>query len=502
MEHAAATGNSRKLFHLIRTTGRKTLGVSETICETDGSTIHNQQRRLARWAEHFKAQFCWPPALAHPSPVSVHVPWSVSTDPPSEAEIRKEIQALGRHKAPGSDGLPPALFKDGGMRLVTELQVLFAKVWNSEQVPSSWGESIVVPIFKKGSRNECANHRGVSLIPIASKLLASVILRRLYKTREEQTREEQAGFRAGRGCIDQIFTLRQLLEHRHAFRRPTIIVFLDIRAAFDSIDRTALWNCLLRNGVPEKYVSILKELYRHTSGRVRAYGQLSPPFAVTSGVRQGCPVSPFLFNFAIEDVLQNALSGLPNGGVELLPGNRVFDLEYADDIALLSDNTQAAQQALNRLAIEVSRYGMCFAPSKCKVLLQDWQEPVPALTLCGVQLELVENFKYLGSLITAGGGVGEEITSRIARARTAFANLRHLWRRRDIRLSLKGRVYNAAVRSVLLYGCETWPLRAEDARRLSVFDHRCLRSIARVWWEHRVSNDEVRCRMLGADSRP
>ncbi|TNN06710.1 polyprotein, partial [Schistosoma japonicum] len=69
--------------------------------------------------------------------------------------------------------------------------------------------------------------------------------------------------------------------------------------------------------------------------------------------------------------------------------------------------------------------------------------------------------------------------------------------RQDIRLLTKGRVYCAAVRSVLIYGCETWPLRIEDIRRLQVFDHRCLRKIARVCWDHRVSNAWVRNRVLG-----
>jgi hypothetical protein len=102
----------------------------------------------------------------------------------------------------------------------------------------------------------------------------------------------------------------------------------------------------------------------------------------------------------------------------------------------------------------------------------------------------------------AGGSVEEEISLRITKARLAFANLRHLWRRRDIRLSIKGRVYNATVRAVLLYGCETWSLRAEDVRRLSVFDNRCLRSIARVWWRHHISNADVCQRVLGTNSRP
>jgi exonuclease III len=502
MEEAAASGDSRKLFRLIRVTGPKRSGVSETVCEEDGTAIHNLQRRLERWSEHFQQQFNWPSPPVVTVQASGFAPWSVSTDCPIEAEIRKEIQLIKRRKAPGSDGISPALFKDGGNALIKELTILFAHIWESEQVPLAWGESFITPVFKKGSHNACGNYRGISLIPVASKLLSTILLRRLTKTREEQIREEQAGFRPGRGCVDQIFAIRQLLEHRHAYRRPTIVVFLDIRAAFDSLDRTALWQCLVRFGMPEKYVNILKALYTQTSGRVRAYGKLSPSFAISSGVRQGCPISPFLFNFAVDDILNRSLEGLTNAGVELLPGNRVLDLEYADDIALLSDNTQAIQNALNRLAIEVSRYGMHFGPSKCKVLLQDWQEPVPAFTIGDETLETVESFVYLGSCIVAGGVVGNEVDLRISKARLAFVNLRHLWRRRDIRLSLKGRVYSASVRSVLLYGCETWPLLSDDVHRLSVFDHRCLRSIARIWWQHHVSNDEVRRRVLGFDSPP
>lgn len=102
---------------------------------------------------------------------------------------------------------------------------------------------------------------------------------------------------------------------------------------------------------------VLKELYRHTSGRIRAYGQLSPPFVDSSGVRQDCTISQFIFEFVIEDVLRNVLLGLLNGGVELLQWNRGFNLKYADDIILRTCNAQSAQYALSRLVIEVSKYG-------------------------------------------------------------------------------------------------------------------------------------------------
>ncbi|CAH8538271.1 unnamed protein product, partial [Dicrocoelium dendriticum] len=85
----------------------------------------------------------------------------------------------------------------------------------------------------------------------------------------------------------------------------------------------------------------------------------------------------------------------------------------------------------------------------------------------------------------------------VLKARSAFVNLRHLWRRRDVSFSLKGRVYSASVRSVLLYGSESWPIRVEDMRRLSAFDNGCLRRIARVRWQHRVTSNDVRRRVLG-----
>ena len=144
---------------------------------------------------------------------------------------------------------------------------------------------------------------------------------------------------------------------------------------------------------------------------------------------------------------------------------------------------------------------MRFSPSKCKLLLQDWPASTLKLRIGSEVVERVDNFTYLGSLISPNGLVSDEISARIQKARLAFANLRHLWRRRDIRLSIKGRVYWVTVCSVLLNGCETWPLRVEDTRKQLVFDHRCLRNIAFILWDHRVSNSEVRHRVLGNDDK-
>ena len=135
---------------------------------------------------------------------------------------------------------------------------------------------------------------------------------------------------------------------------------------------------------------------------------------------------------------------------------------------------------------------MQFKRANCNVLLQDWSGSSPNMVLAGEPIEVVDKYIYLRNCISAGGLTGNEISLRIGKARTAFFQLRHLWRRRVVSLSVKDRVYSAAVRPILLYGSETWLLRADYLRKLSVFDHRCLRIIARVWWERRISIVEVR----------
>ncbi|CAH8582840.1 unnamed protein product, partial [Schistosoma intercalatum] len=113
-------------------------------------------------------------------------------------------------------------------------------------------------------------------------------------------------------------------------------------------------------------------------------------------------------------------------------------------------------------------FGMRVSPSKCKISLQEWVVSAPELMIGSEVIECVDRFMYLdlGSLISPFGLVYDEISARIQKARLAFANLRHLWSRQDIRLPTKGRVYCAAVRSVVLCGSETWPVRVEDIPRL------------------------------------
>lgn len=147
-------------------------------------------------------------------------------------------------------------------------------------------DSRVVSLFKKRSRSDSVNHIAIGLVLMVSKLFLSVIVHVLYSVCIERTRKEQAEFRVGRGWVDRICTLRQLLEHPYALKRLTIVMFSENSVVCNSIYGSEQWYCLSGDQVLEKCVSVLKELCSQTSGLVRAHDQHSQKFIISFEVWQ------------------------------------------------------------------------------------------------------------------------------------------------------------------------------------------------------------------------
>ncbi|CAH8829913.1 unnamed protein product [Trichobilharzia szidati] len=261
MEKASATGNTRQLFSPNRETGDKRQMISETVSEKNGTIISSQDRRLERWKEHFEEQFNWPTTTLNLPSIHHLLEWDINTGPPSLNEVTKAVASLTRGKAAGPGGMTPEVFKDGGDSLLSASTKVLGNVWESQTVASVWCKSSVIPTYKKGDKSSCDDdHRGISLTNMISKVLGSIIMRRLSGVREEQTREKQAGFRPGRGCTDHIFTRRQILRHRNTYWRPTIVIFLDLKAVLDSLSQEVLWRCLAVKGMLRKYIALIKAL--------------------------------------------------------------------------------------------------------------------------------------------------------------------------------------------------------------------------------------------------
>jgi hypothetical protein len=131
---------------------------------------------------------------------------------PSSYEVEIAIEKLKRYKSPGIDQIPAELVQAGGDTLRSELHKLINCIWNKEELPEQWKESIIVPVCKKGYKTDCSNYRGISLLSTSYKILSHILLSRLTPYVDEIIGDHQCVFRRNRSTADQIFCIRQILE--------------------------------------------------------------------------------------------------------------------------------------------------------------------------------------------------------------------------------------------------------------------------------------------------
>ena len=139
---------------------------------------------------------------------------------------------------------------------------LFDAIWREEVVPGDWKSQLLVPLHKKGSRTICDNYRGIALLSIPSKVFTKAILNRLKPRAEVLLCESQCGFCSGRGCADQLFSLRTLMEKAREFHRPLYICFVDLRKAYDTVNHEALWSILQSSyRIPAKLLAVIQAVH-------------------------------------------------------------------------------------------------------------------------------------------------------------------------------------------------------------------------------------------------
>ena len=488
-EEAAAGGHMRILYQTTKTLVGKYGKAEVPVKDQEGKTIFGKEAQAKRWEEHFNSLLNRPPPSNPPNILPARNDLPICCDAPSKKEIIDAINKLKKGKAAGPDQIPPEALKADASVTADLLFPLFAKIWNDGEFPKDWKEGHLVKLPKRGDLSNCNNYRGITLLSIPGKVFNRIILERVKTATDPQLRDQQAGFRKNRSTTDQIAALRIIVEQSLEWNSQLIVNFLDYEKAFDSIDRATLWKILRHNGIPEKMVHLIKSMYEGTSCRVVHDGQLTDSFDIKTGVRQGCLLSPFLFILAIDWLMKETTRGRRNG-IQWTPWTQLDDLDFADDLALLSHTREQMQEKTSVLNSLSRSVGLRIHPGKSKVLkiVSASKEQVE---IEGNALEDVESFCYLGSIIDRDGGTTAEIKSRIGKAQAAFTSLNKLWRTRDISLRTKLRIFNSNVKSVLLYGCETWNASQTCIKRIQVFINKCLRRLLKIRWTDKVTNEEV-----------
>ena len=192
------------------------------------------------------------------------------------------------------------------------------------------------------------------LLNKASKVFCRVILKERIKTAlDEKLREEQAGFRAGRSCTDQIATLRIIVEQSIEWQSSLYINFIGFEKAVDSISRDVLWRLLRHYGMPDTIVTIIRVLYEGFSAQVVHNGQKIKPLNMRTGVKQDCLLSPLLFLVALDWATRTAFDR--KRSIQWAFTTSLEGLDFADDLALLSHRIQDMRDKARALEVQSAK---------------------------------------------------------------------------------------------------------------------------------------------------
>ncbi|KPU81866.1 uncharacterized protein Dana_GF27359, partial [Drosophila ananassae] len=271
IESSRDRNEARNFYQRVKrlTQGFKTGGVA---CkDDDGNLITDAEIVLRLWRDHFSSLLA---GSGHDDygeydPQTPIYGTDVDVPTPSHAEVKDAIQRLKNNKTAGADGLPAELFKAAGDMLVGSMHKLISKIWLTESMPDDWNHSMICPILKNGDATLRTNYRGISLLPVAYKVLTSVLCENLKPHAEALIGPYQCGFRPGKSTIDQIFTLRQILEKFYENQIDTYHLFVDYKAAFDSPRRDRLYAAMSELGIPAKLIRLCMMTLSNTISSVR-----------------------------------------------------------------------------------------------------------------------------------------------------------------------------------------------------------------------------------------
>ena len=300
-------------------------------------------------------------------------------------------------KAAGPDHIPPEALKADINTMMEILYKLFEAIWIEEVVPNDWKLGDLIKISKKGDLRNCDNYRGISLLSVPGKVLNRVVLERLRVAVDPNLRENQAGFRKGRSRTDQIATLRIIIEQSIEWNSALFVNFIDLEKAFDSLERESLWKLLRHYGIPEKIVSIIRSSYSGMSKRVIHDGKTSESFNVLTGVRQGYLLSPFIFLLAMDWIMHETTVNKRNG-IQWSISSQIDDLDFADDLALLSHTYNQMREKTSVLDTTAQQLGLNIHRRKTKVSRMNTANTNP-IPLRGEPIEDVDSLTYLGSIV-------------------------------------------------------------------------------------------------------
>ena len=377
-------------------------------------------------------------------------------------EIRQQLTTLKNWKAGGMDRIKNEMLKICDSKEGLEmLSTLLNQIWEKETLPSELEIGRIVTLFKGGDAFDCGDYRGISLLNVVYKLFSAILNKRLvtFCEKENILEEEQGGFREGRGCTDQIYSLYSIVAERLSKGKDTYICFIDIKKAYDRVWRDGLWICLADHGIKGKMWRMLRSIYSNVKSTVFCGGKDSEPFDIELGVRQGDVISPLLFSIFFNGLIKE----LKDQGVGITLIDRILSgLFYADDTALLADSACETRVALKcvdnfffkwRVDANAKKSGVMVVKGGADLAVDD----IGSFRLGGELVPVVDKYKYLGVWFNDKWSWSDHIAYILLKVERAVGSIEYrFWKNRSADVKTKTIAWKSIFRPVLEYATEVW----------------------------------------------
>ena len=369
------------------------------------SSLQDTKEALAEYAEYFAGMN----TNSLPHPTNRGAAMTIEPDMASAESFAASAFTTERifsilydvpwNKAAGNSGVCYDFIKAADFSVISLVSQWFRIIFCSGLVPSSWTRSMLVPVPKKGDLNKINNYRPISLTESFRKIFEHCLVRSLVPIAGPM-HFSQGGFRADHCCSDMISSLHEVLSKN----KDMHVAFLDIKAAYDSVDREILWRRCRSRGFDDGIIRILQRLFDHNSSQVVVNGKRSQPFGIKAGLLQGSVLSPFLYSIFIDDLAEELLKH---------PKVKVGDLNlnctmYADDVAVFARSAQVLQLLLHHCQKHANMNRYRFNVGKCTVI----GDGAYNYSLDGNLIPKVDYFIYLGVEIGRKGILFKEYISR------------------------------------------------------------------------------------------
>lgn len=471
------------------TTGMNNFNISGKIQDSKGNIIVDRLGKTKIWKAYINQLFEDPNRPENPPTYQTTNFLPITVD-----EVTRTIIGLKNGKAPGPDNIRNEflkLLKEEDIRWLTNI---FNEIYFTGIIPDVWLKSTFITLPKKSSAKNCEDFRTISLMSQSLKLFLKLIHQRIYKICEEQISCTQFGFRNALGTREALFSIQVLFQRARDVNHDIFACFIDYQKAFDKVQHDKMMEILESIGLEKQDLRIIANLYWNQTSSVRIESEESDEVLIKRGVRQGCVLSPLLFNIYSEQIFREALENTSDGVI--VNGECINNIRYADDTVIISNDLEGLQRLMNRVVEVSERYGLRMNTKKTKFMIISKNRRMEGqLLIHNRPIQRVNKYVYLGTNINEEWDHSVEIRCRIEKARAIFLKMGKLFKSRDLPLNTKMRILRCYVFSTLLYGVESWTLSESSCKKLEAFELWLYRRVLRISWVDHVTNEEVLRRM-------